>query len=81
MTGLDAKHPVATSRLASSAQKLHPQSVHRSGAGQRVVLIALAGDIIVAAIKFVAGFLSGSSAMVSEGVQTLIDARTEVILL
>jgi cation diffusion facilitator family transporter len=67
--------------LASNAQKLHPQSIHRSGAGQRAVLIALAGDIIVAAIKFFAGFLSGSSAMISEGVHTLIDASTEVILL
>jgi cation diffusion facilitator family transporter len=47
----------------------------------RVVIIALVSDLAVAAVKFVAGFLSNSSAMTSEGVHTLIDASTEIILL
>ncbi len=36
----------------------------------RVVIIALVSDLAVAAVKFVAGFLSNSSAMTSEGVHT-----------
>ncbi|MDL2408213.1 cation diffusion facilitator family transporter [Rhizobium calliandrae] len=79
---MDTKHPgMASPRAASNAQKLHPQTAHRSPSGQRAVLVALAGDVVVASIKFIAGFLSGSSAMISEGVHTLIDASTEVILL
>jgi cation diffusion facilitator family transporter len=35
----------------------------------------------MATVKFFAGFLSNSSAMTSEGVHTLIDASTEIILL
>ena len=61
--------------------KLHLHLAGKVGTSARVVVIALAGDILVAAFKFVAGHLSGSSAMISEGVHTLIDACTEIILL
>ncbi|PZM15402.1 cation diffusion facilitator family transporter [Rhizobium tubonense] len=47
----------------------------------RVVVIALISDLVVAAVKVIAGFLSNSSAMTSEGVHTLVDASTEIILL
>lgn len=61
--------------------KLHLRLAGKAGSGARAVIIALVGDFVVATIKFIAGYLSGSSAMVSEGVHTLIDASTEVILL
>jgi cation diffusion facilitator family transporter len=45
------------------------------------VLIALGCDLVIAAIKFVASCFTGSSGMSSEGVHSLIDASTELILL
>lgn len=49
--------------------------------GLSVVLIGLTADLMIAAAKFGAAWLSGSTAMSSEGVHSLIDASTEVILL
>ncbi|MEV4610688.1 cation diffusion facilitator family transporter [Neorhizobium sp. LMR1-1-1.1] len=47
----------------------------------RIVFIALVADLLVAAFKFVAAAQSGSASMSSEGVHSLIDASTEIILL
>lgn len=48
--------------------------------GLRAVIIGLLGDVVIATIKFAAAFLTGSSAMASGAVHSLIDACSEVIL-
>jgi cation diffusion facilitator family transporter len=49
-------------------------------AGLKAVLIGFTSDLIIASIKFCAAWLTGSSAMASGGVHSLIDACTEIIL-
>ena len=47
----------------------------------RVVLVALGGNLVIAAAKFGAFALSGSSAMLTEAIHSLIDTADQVLLL
>jgi cation diffusion facilitator family transporter len=45
-----------------------------AGESRKAVYAAIVGNTIVAIIKFIAAFFTGSSAMISEGIHSLVDA-------
>jgi len=51
------------------------------GDSKAVVYAAMAANIAIAALKFAMGLLTGSSAMLSEGLHSTVDAGNDVLLL
>ena len=48
---------------------------------QKVIYAALAGNALISITKFIAAFITGSSAMMSEGIHSLIDTANQILLL
>ena len=52
-----------------------------AGSSQKVIIAALAGNSLIAVTKFIAATLTGSSAMLSEGIHSVVDTGNQVLLL
>jgi cation diffusion facilitator family transporter len=47
----------------------------------KVIIAALIGNTLISITKFIAAFITGSSAMLSEGIHSLVDTGNQVLLL
>src|ERR1700730_399569 len=71
----------STSRVLACDCSLDSGVVSLVSSSARVVYAALAGDLAVAAAKFGASALSGSSAMLTEAIHSLVDSADQLLLL
>ena len=52
-----------------------------ASSSKKVIIAALIGNSMIAVTKFIAAHLTGSSAMLSEGIHSLVDTGNQVLLL
>jgi cation diffusion facilitator family transporter len=64
----------------AAEEPAHPDSAPGAGS-RRVLYVAIAADIVIAVAKFLVAAGTGSSAMLTEGVHSLVDTGNELLLL
>ena len=78
----DAHGPTAQAALAEARARAAAGRIARVvGRSTKVVYAAAAANFLIATTKFVAGALSGSSAMLSEAIHSLADTGNQLLLL
>ncbi|MGD8427778.1 MAG: cation diffusion facilitator family transporter, partial [Balneolaceae bacterium] len=52
-----------------------------ASSSKKVIYAALTGNLLIAVTKFVAAFITGSSAMLSEGIHSTVDTGNQLLIL
>ena len=60
---------------------MHAANVQMASSRKLVIYAALVGNSLIAVMKFFAAFITGSSAMFSEGIHSVVDTGTQMLLL
>jgi len=58
-----------------------PAAVQEEGESTTAVIAAIAANVLVGIVKFIAAAISGSSAMFSEGVHSIVDSGNDILIL
>ena len=69
------------SPLSAMAQSAFPDRTEPKGESTISVIAAIVGNILVGIVKFIAAALSGSAAMVSEGIHSIVDSGNGILVL
>lgn len=56
-------------------------SAEQKGESRIAVIAAIAGNILIGIVKFIASAISGSSAMMSEGIHSIVDSGNGILIL
>ncbi|MDO4853916.1 MAG: cation diffusion facilitator family transporter [Coriobacteriia bacterium] len=81
---------IVRNRLLSQADNLPdapaPQdggaaAVQQKGSSTIAVIAAICGNILVGIVKFIAAFITGSQAMISEGIHSIVDSGNGILVL
>ena len=79
------KHDKHATAETDTSHKTHEESdlqaEEKQGEGRIAVFAAIAGNLLVGIVKFIAAGISGSSAMISEGIHSIVDCGDGILVL
>lgn len=79
---------IVRNRLLSQADNLSKASAEQDaaaapqkGSSTIAVIAAICGNVLVGIVKFIAAFITGSQAMISEGIHSIVDSGNGILVL